>query len=152
MTKRNEIVLHRDFLVRADQLAWSVIDDDTAPDELRADARDVEFALSEVLCYQSHGVDGERSIRLIPVGFRFPQFYTQMVDEFLIDLPPEVREDMPAHILMARQAAKYVDDALYSTDFRLDSYDALNMILAAMKAEVAGEVEEVVDDSPMRRP
>jgi hypothetical protein len=69
-----------------------------------------------------------------------------MVDEFVLDLPAEVREDMRAHVLMARQAAKYTDDALYSTDFRLDSYDCLNTILAALKAEAedadAGEVVE----------
>jgi hypothetical protein len=122
----------------------AVTDDDTAPEELRADAAAVEFTLSEVLCFQSHAAEGERSIRLVPIGFTWPQFYTQMVEEFVVDLPPEVREGMPAHVLMARKAAKYTDDALYSTDFRLDSYDALNTILAALKAEVE-DVGELVE-------
>jgi hypothetical protein len=132
MTKQNELVLHRESLVKADELAWAVIDDASAPDELLTDARDVEFALSEALCYQSHGVD-ECSIRLIPIGFKFPQFYTELVDKQLVDLGEDVVAENPARVAIAKHAAKLVDDALFSADFRLDAYDALNQILAGLK-------------------
>ena len=142
--KRNELRVTRDDLVKASFIAAAVVDDDTQPDELRDDAQLVEFRLSEVLLHQSHAAEGERSIRRLPVGFRWPQFYTQMVEEYILDLPAEVREDMPAHLLMARKAAKYCDNALYSSDFRLDSYDALNTILAALKS--AAEDQDAEDE------
>jgi hypothetical protein len=139
MTKQNEIVLHRDTLVKADQLLWGVIDDDTKTDELRTDARDVEFALSEALCYQDHSADGERSIRLVPIGFKWPQHYTTMVGEFLVDVGEDVCAAQPAWVVLAKHCAALVDDALYSADFRLDCYDALNTILAILTR--ASEVE-----------
>jgi hypothetical protein len=143
--KQNEVLVTREDLTKAYQTACAVTDDDTQPDELRAAAADVQFRLSEVLLYQNHGADGERSIRLVPVGFGWPQHYTAMVDEYLIDLGEEVREAMPVHVLMAKQAAALVDNALYSADFRLDAYDALNVILAGFKRAVeddeAGEGE-----------
>jgi hypothetical protein len=145
--KRDDLVVTRDWLVKASLIAGSVIEDEDQPDDLRADAADVEFMLSEVLLHQSHSADGERSIRLLPIGFKWAQFYTQMVDEFVLDLPAEVREDMPVHILMARMAAKYTDDGLYSSDFRLDAYDALNTILAALKAAAADD-EDVAEEVP----
>ncbi len=150
--KRNDLLVTREALVRASFVAAAVVDDDSQPDELRCDAKDVEFWLSEILLHRPHGygADGkrERLIRLLPIGFRWPQHYTQMVDEFLLDLPTEVREDMPAHALMARLAAKYVDDGLLSSDFRLDAYDCLNQILAALKREAQDDddAEELVTD------
>jgi len=131
--KRDELILSRDDLVRASQVLGRVVDDDSQSDELRYDAADIEFLLSEVLCFQSHGADGERSIRLTPIGFGWPQFYGQMVDELLVDLGEDVVAEQPARVLLAKHAAKLVDDALFSTDFRLDAYDALNQIPAGLK-------------------
>lgn len=130
---RYTAAVNRDDLTRATQLAYAVIDDDSQPDELRNAAVDVSFVLSEALCYQ-FGVEGQREIRLIPIGMKWPQFYSDLVSELLVDLGEEVCEGMPAHVLMARQIAKYVDDMLFSTDFRLDAYDCLNQILASLKA------------------
>jgi hypothetical protein len=142
--KRDHLVVTRDDLVKASQIAYAVVDDDSQPDELRADAADVEFRLSEALCYQSHGADDERSIRLLPIGMKWPQHFTSMEAEFEIDLPAQVREDMPAHLLMARLAAKYCDDALLSADFRLDAYDCLNQILAALTRAADEADDELV--------
>jgi hypothetical protein len=100
---------------------------------MRTAASDIEFALSEALCFQSHSADGERSIRLIPVGFRWAQFHTQTVDELLVDLGEDVVAENPAWVALAKHAAALVDDALYSSDFRLDCYDALSEILARLK-------------------
>lgn len=139
--KRNDLRLTRADLVKASQVACAVVDDASQPDELRADAADVEFRLSEALCFQSHGADGQRSIRLPPIGFKWAGHYKQLVDEYLLDLGADIVAEHPAQVLMARKAAKYTDDALYSSDFRLDAYDCLNQILAGLKG-AAEDTEE----------
>ena len=142
MTKRDQLILSRDTLERAMQVACSVVDDAGQPDELRCAAHDVEFILSEALCYQPYAAPDEREIRLLPIGMKWPQHFTSMTEEFLLDIGAEVREGMPAYALMARMAAKYADDALLSVDFRLSSYDVLNTILAAMTRAAQDEREE----------
>ncbi|HUE35084.1 MAG TPA: hypothetical protein VMQ38_19925 [Mycobacterium sp.] len=42
--KRDQLILHRETLVKASQVLGDVVDDETAPDELRSAAADVEFA------------------------------------------------------------------------------------------------------------
>jgi hypothetical protein len=142
--KCDQLILSRQGLVEAYQIACVVTDDDTKPDELRGAAARVEFRLSEALLHQSHGADGERSIRLIPVGFGWPQFYTQMVDEFILDLGEDVAAEEPAWVLLAKHWAALTDNALYSSDFRLDCFDVLNEILARLK-QAAEDEDELVE-------
>ena len=142
--KRNELLVTREWMVRASQVAGAVVDDESQPDELRAGAADVEFMLSEVLLYQDHSADGTRSIRMLPILFGWPQGVTSMLDEFLLDVGADVVAEHPAQVLMARLAAKYCDDGLFSSDFRLDAYDALNQILAALTR--AAQDEEAAEE------
>jgi hypothetical protein len=129
-----------------------LMDDESQPDEVRDKAALMQYWLSEVLCYQDHSAEGERSLRLVPVGFKWPQFYTQMVDELVLDLygsvePTDIRS---VRIMLARQAAAIVDDMLYSTDFRLEAYEVLNEILDSTRQsadeERAGddEIERII--------
>jgi hypothetical protein len=144
MTKRDQLILSRDTLVKASQVAAHVVDDAGQSDEMRDAAYFVEFCLSEALLHQSHSADGERSIRLLPIMFGWPNAYSDMVDELLLDLGEDVVAENPARVAIAKHAARLVDDALYSSDFRMDAYDALNEILAGLKAEAEVD-EEVVE-------
>jgi hypothetical protein len=56
-----------------------------------------------------------------------------MVDEFLVDVGEGVVAEQPAWVVLAKHCAALVDNALYSSDFRLDCYDALNQILTRLK-------------------
>ena len=101
-------------------------------DQIRDDAYDLFFQLTELLLYQPSGATGRREIRLIPVGFKFAQFYTQMVDELVLDLGDQIA-DQPVRIALARKLAALVDDMLYSDDCRLDSLHALNQVLVSLR-------------------
>jgi hypothetical protein len=151
--KRNYLAIQRDTLNEAsDLLCRYVIDNDELPDEVREQANFVQFALSEIACYQPASAEGEREIRLVPIGFKWAQFYTHMVDEFVLDLYGEEPTDIRSiRVLLARQSAVVVDDMLYSTDFRLQNLDTLNEILASMKREAAeaeGDAEAGDDEIP----
>jgi hypothetical protein len=147
--KPKNCAVHRDMLNDCSKLVCHLMDDESQPDEVRDKAALMQYWLSEVLCYQNHSAEGERSLRLVPVGFKWPQFYTQMVDELVLDLygsvePTDIRS---IRIMLARQAAAIVDDMLYSTDFRLEAYEALNEIVDGMK-ESAEEDDDENDEIP----
>jgi hypothetical protein len=96
--------------------------------------------LSDVLLYGEPG--GERSIKLIPMSFKVAGFYRDTVGEMILDLGGErVEADHPVFCCLARLSAALVDDQSYSTDFRLDSLDALDRVLAGLKRATDDEEE-----------
>ncbi len=132
-----ELVVSRELLTRADSLACSVVDDDTLSDDSRDDAEGLHFAISELLLHWGHNPD--QSVRLIPMGFELPQFYTQMAEKLLADLGGEhIEAQCPAYVAMARRS-RLVDNALYSDDFRVDALSSLNEVLACLNRRLADE-------------
>lgn len=59
-------------------------------------------------------------------------YYADTVEEFLLDLPEDVKAEHPALVCMAQYAATLVDNEEFSSDFRLDALDALKTILGAL--------------------
>jgi hypothetical protein len=125
------LLVDRSDLTACAWLAAAVADDDREPDDVRQDVRDLLRDMTHVLLYGEPG--GGRSIKLIPVGFRWPGFFVDMVAEFLVDLDDEVKAERPAQVHLAQYAATLVDREGFSIDFRLDSLDALNVILASLR-------------------
>jgi hypothetical protein len=84
--KPKNFAVHRDMLNEASELVCHLIDDESQPDEVRDKAATMQYWLSEVLCYQDHSAEGERSLRVVPIGFKWPNFYSDMADELVLDL------------------------------------------------------------------
>jgi hypothetical protein len=93
MTEKTLIVERQD-IERCAKLAAAVADG--GPDELREDAHRVFEDTSFWLLY-GIPTDG-RSIRMVPAGFRWPGYYVEMVAEFLLDLPGDVRSEFPGQV------------------------------------------------------
>lgn len=144
--KRHELVASRDMLTRVSVLACNVVDDESQPNAVRDEAASVQFWLSEMLCYQNQPAT---PFRLIPVGMKVAQFFTHLVDELILDLGGELVEELwPAYCQMAPQAAKMAYDGLYSAEFRLDAYDAMNTVLAGLKRYID---DVMADDTAAER-
>jgi hypothetical protein len=138
--RRNNVAVTRDTLNRISMLlCTTIIDDETQPGQVRDEAAELQFILSEVLAY-GFGPKDSDNIRLVPAGFRFPNFYSDMVDELVLDLyggEPEGVESIS--VMMARQAAAHADNALFSTDMRLENADCLAEIIASMRQRAADD-------------
>jgi hypothetical protein len=123
----------REDVQEAALAACTVIDDPEQPEMMRLRARKKFEEWNEILCHQTPDADGERSCRLVPVGMRWRNFYTDMVEELLLDLGDEVTQQNPAYVVMGRLAARLVDNRSYATDFRLDALDALHQLIGSLK-------------------
>ncbi|OMC44096.1 hypothetical protein A5745_16810 [Mycobacterium sp. IS-2888] len=134
-----------DTLIEASELLCRhIIDNPDIPDDVRDHANAIQFQLSEMLCYPSRA-ERQQPVRLIPYGFRIPQYFSELVDEFVLDLYGEEPTDIRSiRVMLARQSAKVVDDMLYSVDFRLQNLEVLNELLAHMKADADDDDE--IDD------
>jgi hypothetical protein len=140
-----ELLIERDTMTEAAFLCIRTIDDPATPDDVREHARNVFSDLNFWLAFSdARSYPGERTIRMVPIGMHWPGFYAEMVEELLIDLGPKVVDDQPARVALARHTAKLVDEQGFSTDYRLDSLDALNEVLASLKA-AADEAEELAE-------
>lgn len=139
-----EIIVERNTLSQTLQLLDKVIDYERTPNALRKQALDLFDEWSFWMCYSN--ADGKRreyDIELVPVGFRWPGFYKQMVAEFLMDLPERVVADHPALVQMAKQAAALVDTEGFAYDFRFEGLESLNRVLAQLKS-AADDIEEAL--------
>lgn len=79
-------------------------------------------------------VDYERRTRDVPSGFAQRRFYTDMVDQFVLDVyggEPDGLESLS--VMLARHAAKSVDDWQQSTDFRLEELESLTYLLDSIR-------------------
>lgn len=139
-----KVVVEREAVEYAAWLSALAIDGViTLPDWLGADKNWAFAQASYILLFQEHGADGKRSIRLIPMSFKVSGFYQDMVAELILDLGGEqVEADHPVFCVLARHAAKLVDDQSYSADFRIDALDALNAVLATLKRRVTDDGQE----------
>jgi hypothetical protein len=135
------IVLDRNDIVIASAMAWARADDERRPQESREHAREFANKLGDVLCYQEFGAAPGDTVRLCPIGFRMPGCYVDMVENFLLDLGGEAAAWSAVHVMVARMAAQYIDNDDYSTDFRLECLDSLNLILGSLKEYAECEAE-----------
>jgi len=135
-----DLLVERDTMTQAAFVCHDVIADPNSTEERREAARKVFDDLDFWLCYsEAAGGPFDRVIKLMPAGMKWPGFYRDMVDEFLLDLGAEVVAAHPGMVEIARHAASLADTDAYSLDFRLDALDSLNVVLAALKR--AAEVE-----------
>jgi hypothetical protein len=133
------LLVQRDVLVAASQIAAGLADDPGEDADLRQDVQELYEAISDVLMYDE---PADRGIRLVPMSFRITNFYTDMTSEFVLDLGgEEIETDHPVRCLLARLAAELADNQSYSSDFRLDALDALNQVLAGLKSAVESQEE-----------
>jgi hypothetical protein len=137
--KRDELLATRADIESCAFLAMAM-EDETG---ISTDAADLYHELSNLLLYQSPGADGTRSIRLIPVSFRWPHFYRDMVAELLTDLGEDAVSDESGRVALVKHAAELTDCDLYSADFRLSCLDVLNELLDGLKR--AAEDDELVE-------
>jgi hypothetical protein len=104
------LVVQREDVEACAHIAMALMDDAAEPEQIRHDMADLFDELNELLLYQPHGADGQRSLRLVPMSFKLKRFHCDMVEELLLDLGEDVVADHPAQVLMARQAAELVDN------------------------------------------
>ena len=141
MRLRN-IAVKRDTLNQASKLVCRVIDDETAPDEIRDEAAASQFLLTELLSYGYRSPDDD-GFPVVPVEMNWPQFYTEMVEELLLDLGDSVH---PLRAMLARGAAADVDNGLLSVDARLEHLEVLNEIICNIMQSAEPEVEAGEND------
>jgi hypothetical protein len=143
--RRNNVAVTRDTLNRISMLlCCTIIDDPSQPESVRAEAAELQFILSEALAYGFGPKDSE-NIRLVPVGSKFERFYSEMVEELVLDMfGGEPQGSEAISVMLIRGAAANADNMLYSTDFRLESVDCLNDLIATMRKRVD---DDEVDDA-----
>lgn len=142
--KTKNVVVEREAVEYAAWLSALAIDGQIMlPDWLGADKNWAYARASYILLHQQHGADGKRSIRLIPMSFRVIGFHRDMVEEYILDLGGEpVEAAHPVYCVLARHAAGLVDCQSYSFDFRWDALQALDGVLATLKATVDDDPED----------
>jgi hypothetical protein len=120
-----------------------VMDDPTTPKSMRNDAEHGMGYLNDMLLYGPPGGDG-RSVVVIPAGFHVRDHFATMTEQWLAELPADVRDEQRALIQGARTIAAVIDNRSFSTDFRLDARDALADTLAQLQQaseDVEGDME-----------
>jgi hypothetical protein len=133
-----KINVKRSDVIEYAQVADALIGNDARPDWIRDDAREMFKQCSEILLHHN---DPDKRIRLEPLTFYVRGFYANMVSELLERLP-EVKDDQPIRVQMARQSADLADCRDYSTDFRLESLAALKVVLESLEPQTLTLVEE----------
>lgn len=127
-TDSRALVVNRKDVESCAFLAMALEADETW---ISTDAADLFDELSDLLLYQPHGVAG-REIRLIPVSFKWPHFYRDMVSELLVDLGEDAVSDEPVRVALVSHTAELVDNDLFNSDFRCDCLDVLNELVAGL--------------------
>jgi hypothetical protein len=122
-------------------LAMAIADDPSEGEQIRADCRDLLAELCELLLHQQPGLAG-REIRLKPVGMTWPRFYPDMTEEYLLDLGEDVVAENPMWVVLAKHFAALCDNDSFSVDYRCASLEALNEVLAALKAAAEDEGDD----------
>jgi hypothetical protein len=102
------LVVQRETLTQAAFVVAATISDPATPEDRREAARKVAEDLGFWLMFGDGRADGV--IQLEPAGFKWGAFYSDLVEEFLLDLGCDVVEDHPALAEMARHAAELVDE------------------------------------------
>ncbi|HTX94342.1 MAG TPA: hypothetical protein VME67_05580 [Mycobacterium sp.] len=129
-----ELAVERDDLHKAAWLAIVVQECADVPDWLQAMAKEVANAMGFWLTWGG-GAGPRPLVRMVPVLMRDPwgYAYQEMTDEFMLDLPEEVKAACPADALLARRAAEACDTQGFSMDCRLECLEVLNKTLARLK-------------------
>jgi hypothetical protein len=125
-------------------VAREVIDDKSKPESVRAEVQDVFNLVEQILCYYP---PGEREIVLVPMTFHVKDYYQMTVEQYISELPDEVKAAEPLRLAMAWHAAKLIDNQEFSTDLRLDMRDALEEVIAGLQ-RAAADVEDAEDADP----
>jgi hypothetical protein len=123
------ITVKHDDLVEYLKVSAAVIDNPQRPDWFRADAREFYDQCSRAMLYEN---DPARRVRLKPMSFHVRGFYASMVVE-LLDRLPELKDEQPIRVQMARQSAELVDNRDYSIDYRLDALKSLKAVLESLE-------------------
>src|SRR6516225_9301750 len=136
-----DLLVERETMTQVAFVGAATIDDPATPEDRREAARKVYADVGFWLMYsEAAGGRFDRVVKLMPAGMKWPGFYRDMLDEYLLDLGAEVVEQHPALVEMARHAATLADEDSYSVDFRLDALGALNVVMGSLKGFADDEV------------
>lgn len=138
-TKRTAV--DRNTLTRASMLLCeNVIDNESLPDEVRDEAAEVQFILSEFLCYPAMP---EQEIRVVPALMKVPNGCRAVVEELELEVGHRDLPLLPLQFMLAYGAADAVDHMLYSFDFRFENYDVLCNIISDIRRRVEDDDDEI---------
>jgi hypothetical protein len=147
--KAARCAVQRATLERLSWFALHVMEDDSQSTSLRDEAHDLLFILNEIMC---HRFDLGLERVVLPAGCAEFQYYTEFVNDLVIDLygSDEPQDFRSVTILLARRAAEYVDDALYTNAFRMECYEVLVELVDAIRQQAAdaGTGTESIDSVP----
>jgi hypothetical protein len=144
---QKQLLVERETMTEAAFVCHAVIENPDTPEDMREHALNVFSDVNFWLAFSdARGCPTDRTIRMLPIGFKWPGFFTDMVEVLLIYSPRNVIDERSGQVALARWAAKEIDDEGYSSDWRLDMYDALNKVVASLKA-AADDAELVEVDS-----
>lgn len=153
-----EQAIERDDLARAEWLAILVQDRTDLPDWLRDMADDVADRLGFWTSWGG-GAGPSPLIRMVPALMHLEYAYQELTEEFLANLPDEVKAACPAEVELVKVAAKLSDNQGFSRDCRLECLQTLNKLMTRLKShadfagrDIADEVTgiDIFDSDPLQ--
>jgi hypothetical protein len=129
-----ELAVEREDLHQAAWFAIIVQECADVPEWLRAMAKEVADAMGFWLSWGG-GAGPRPLVRVVPGAMNDPWAwaYQEMTEEYLRDLPEQVKAESPADVLLAQRAAEICDTQGLSIDCRLETLSVLHSILARLR-------------------
>lgn len=138
MTDLDRVNVDREFLEQEGLFLLALIEASGTPEPLREKARERFRELDIWLAYSGRELDDAPAL-MVFCGYR------QATEDHLAALSPELVEDFPVPVMLARYSAELADTPSFSDLYRLQCVDSLNQCLGtlARHAEEYSDIERV---------